>query len=157
MRYRKKLLRKLIIGDDVGESIVDVIKSVTMKTVTEFVAEAWSEIQAITLRRSWQKIIAIDKPHKEAPSPSELQAPNLPSVLEDTLQESSDPLAESTSPEFVTTGSKGYALWRGFRIRIQQQQTEELPRNDVEDAQEFHCLFQELGLNIEQEELSEWL
>ena len=32
-----------------------------------------------------------------------------------------------------------------------------MPRNDVEDAQEFHCLFQELGLNIEQEELSEWL
>ena len=55
MRYRKKLLRNLIIGDDVGESIVDVIKSVTMKTVTEFVAEAWSEIQAITLRRSRQK------------------------------------------------------------------------------------------------------
>ena len=83
------------------------------------------------------EIIAIDKPRKEAPSPSELQAPKLPSVLEDTLQESSDPLAESTSLEFVTTGSKVYALWRGFRIRIQRQQTDELPRNDVENTQVF--------------------
>ena len=50
---QKKVAQKaIIIGDDVGESIVDINKSVTMKTVTEFVAEAWSEIQAITLLRS---------------------------------------------------------------------------------------------------------
>lgn len=159
MRYKKKLLRKLIIGDDLGESIVDIIKSVTMKTVTEFVAEAWREIQPITLRRSWQKIIAMEKP--KAPSASGIQAPTtseLPSVLEDALQEGDEPVTESTSPQFVTTGSKGYALWRGIRIRIQRQQTEELPRSDcVEDAQEFQCLFQELGLNIDLGEISDWL
>lgn len=37
----KKVLRKLINGGDLGKSIVDIIKSVTMKTVIEFVAEVW--------------------------------------------------------------------------------------------------------------------
>ena len=156
MRHKKKLLRKLIIGDDLGESIIDGIKSVTMKTVTE----AWSEIQPVTLRRSWQKIIAIDKPGTKTSASEQLQAPttsDLPPVLEYALQEG-DEHNPSNQPEFVSTGSKGYALWRGLRVRIQAEQTQ-LPRNeeDGEDICEFHCLFHELGLNIGQEELSDWL
>ena len=58
-RYKKKLLRRLIIEDDMGRSVVDFLKGVNMKVVAEMTAEAWSEIKQDTLRKSWQKIIPV--------------------------------------------------------------------------------------------------
>lgn len=52
-----KLIRRLIIEDNVRKSIIEFIKSVNMKTVVEFVAESWNETQPLTLRRSWRKIL----------------------------------------------------------------------------------------------------
>ena len=49
MKYKKKRLRRLIIEDDVGGSIVDFIKSINMKIVVELVAESWSEIYSTTI------------------------------------------------------------------------------------------------------------
>ena len=58
-RYKKKLLRQLIIEDDMGGSVVDFLKGVNTKVVAEMAAEAWSEIKQDTLRKSWQKIIPV--------------------------------------------------------------------------------------------------
>ena len=58
-RYKKKLLRKLLIEDDVGTSIIDFFKSIDMKVVVHMIAESWDEIEASTLRKSWRKIIPI--------------------------------------------------------------------------------------------------
>ena len=58
-RYRKKLLHRLIIADEMGTSIIDFLKTVDMKMVIELVAEAWDEISSSTLRRSWEKIIPL--------------------------------------------------------------------------------------------------
>ena len=55
----RKLLRRLIIEDDMGRSVVDFLKGVNMKVVAEMAAEAWSEIKQDTLRKSWQKIIPV--------------------------------------------------------------------------------------------------
>ena len=41
----KKLLRRLIIEEDIGRSVVDFIKSINMKFVVELVTESWNEIQ----------------------------------------------------------------------------------------------------------------
>ena len=65
----------------------------------------------MTLRQSWQKILAIDKPCMKTSASKQLQAPitsDLPPVLEYALQEGDEhnPLNQ---PEFVSTGSKGYA------------------------------------------------
>ena len=54
-RYRKTLLHRLIIADEMGTSIIDFLKTVDMKMVIELVAEAWDEISSSTLRRSWEK------------------------------------------------------------------------------------------------------
>ena len=43
MKY-KKLLRRLIIEDNVGGSIIDFIKSINMKIVVELIAESWNKI-----------------------------------------------------------------------------------------------------------------
>ena len=51
-RYRKKLLRRLLIEDENCVSIIEFLKSVNMSVVVEVVAESWNEIQASTLRKS---------------------------------------------------------------------------------------------------------
>ena len=53
-RYRKKLLQRLIIADEMETSIIDFLKTVDMKMVIELVAEAWDEISSRTLQRSWK-------------------------------------------------------------------------------------------------------
>ena len=58
-RYKKKLLRRLIIEDDLGSSIVDFIKGVNLRIVVDLVHDAWMEITKDTFRRSWQKILPI--------------------------------------------------------------------------------------------------
>ena len=44
LRYRKKLIQKLLIEDDMGVNIVDFVKSIHMLQVSHLVAEAWEEI-----------------------------------------------------------------------------------------------------------------
>ena len=56
LRYRKKLLRKLLIEDDMGVNIVDFVKSIHMLQVSHLVAEVREEIPQSTFRKSWQKI-----------------------------------------------------------------------------------------------------
>ena len=63
MRYKKKLLRRLIIEDDMGGSVVAFLKSINMKVVAETVAEVWDEAKQDTLRKSWQKIIPLPSSH----------------------------------------------------------------------------------------------
>ncbi len=53
LRYKKKLLRKLLIEDDRGISVIEFLKGVDMKQVSYFVAEAWDEIDS-------EKIMAKD-------------------------------------------------------------------------------------------------
>ena len=55
--YKKKLLRGVIIADDRGESIIDFLKSVNMNKIIQYVSEAWNEVKATTLRKSWNKIL----------------------------------------------------------------------------------------------------
>ena len=62
LRYRRKLLRRLLIEDDRGGSMVDFLKGINMKKVAYLIAEAWNEIQPSTFRKSWQKILSIQSP-----------------------------------------------------------------------------------------------
>ena len=55
--YKKKLLRGVIIADDRGESIINFLKSVNMNKIIQYVSEAWNEVKATTLRKSWNKIL----------------------------------------------------------------------------------------------------
>ena len=47
-RYKKKLLRQVIIADDQGESIIDCIKSVNMSKFIRYISESWDEVSATT-------------------------------------------------------------------------------------------------------------
>ncbi len=58
-RYKKELLQRLIIEDDLGTSIVDFLKGVNLKVVVDLLHLAWTEISKDTLRKSWRKILPI--------------------------------------------------------------------------------------------------
>ena len=58
-RYKKMLLRRLIIQDDRGKSVVEYLKEVNMHVVADLVSKAWSDITNSTLRKSWRKILPI--------------------------------------------------------------------------------------------------
>ena len=60
--YKKKLLRRLLIEDENGVSLIDFPKSLNMKIVTVLIAESWGEIKESTLRKSWRKIMPIQEP-----------------------------------------------------------------------------------------------
>lgn len=127
LRYKKKLIRRLIIEDDVGKSIVEYTKSVTMKTVTKFIGESWSEIQPLTLRRSWRKIIAMPKAPEKTKSTTESgdKTDRILAVLMDAVNEDSVSETDSSAPDFVSPVSKWSFNWQGIRTRIESQQTEE--------------------------------
>ena len=138
--YRNKLIRRLIIEGDVGKSIVEFSEY----EIVEFVAESWSDIQPLTLRRSWQKVIAMDSLPKQTKSVCD----GIPTVLADALQEGDEHDTMSSDPVFVNPSCKGCALWHGIRIR-QEKEKVAADQDDLCDVSEFQCLFQELGLNID--------
>ena len=73
-RYKKKLLRRLLIEDKNGASLINFLglKSVNMKIVTELIAESWGEIKGSTLCKLWRKIMPIQEP-KESENQTEGQ------------------------------------------------------------------------------------
>ena len=58
--YKKNLLRRLLIEDENGVSVISFLKSVHMKVV---VAESWDKIEISTLSKSWRKIISTEQPN----------------------------------------------------------------------------------------------
>ena len=57
-RYKKNILRRLLIEEENGESVVGFLKSLDMKVVADLIAESWDEIEPSTIQKSWRKVIA---------------------------------------------------------------------------------------------------
>lgn len=66
-----KLLRRLVVKDERGVSVVDFLKGINLKLVADLVHESWKEISCTTLQISWQKILP-------RPTPSPPIAPSSP-------------------------------------------------------------------------------
>lgn len=152
-RYKKKLLRKLIVQDDRGVSIKDFLKSVTMKTVSELVAEAWEEIQPSTLRKSWQKILPIRNPPK---LPKEYLSGTLSELFKLACEEDEEPLPPLQKSS-KTAG--GYAFWQGIRVRLglHHDDRTETPPVVPENLDDCQIMFRKLGHEIGEQAISEWL
>ena len=69
-RYKKKILRRLLIEIENDESVVDFLKSVDMK-VADLIAESWDEIEASTIQKSWRKITtsSVQQPDQDRKNP----------------------------------------------------------------------------------------
>ena len=52
-RYRKSLLRKLLLLDQEGDSMIAFVKKVNVKDAIFMTAAAWDDIPSLTLSKSW--------------------------------------------------------------------------------------------------------
>ena len=123
MRYKKKLLRRLIIEDDLGTSIVDFLKGVHMKMVIDLVHEAWMEISKDTLRRSWQKILPITPSSPSSVIKQCLHSPVLADLYDLAVPDDESPVDSSSPPK--PSASCGYGMWKGLRIKISHSDGQE--------------------------------
>ncbi|XP_053969096.1 jerky protein homolog-like [Anastrepha ludens] len=57
--YKKQLLRKLLLADENEEGTLIYHKNINIKDCCYMVADAWSSVKAITLKRAWNKINGI--------------------------------------------------------------------------------------------------
>ena len=53
-RYKKKMLANRLIGENDGVSLLDFFKTLNMHSVGNLVADAWEEVLAETIRKSWK-------------------------------------------------------------------------------------------------------
>ncbi|KAG9348076.1 hypothetical protein JZ751_004101 [Albula glossodonta] len=56
-RYKRDLLRKLSLESDAYKSYTDFCEQLTVKDALYMCAKAWGEISAVSLRRSWRKLL----------------------------------------------------------------------------------------------------
>ena len=56
-RYRKAVLRKLLLEDQDGRSIVDFVKKINIKDVVHTIATAWDDVPALTIVKSWHNLL----------------------------------------------------------------------------------------------------
>ena len=66
-------MRRLLIEDENGVSLINFLKLVNMKVVVDLVAESWDEIEASTLSKSWRKILSIEQPNRQEDVQSSLE------------------------------------------------------------------------------------
>ena len=149
-RYKLKLLRKLVIEDECGVSVVDFLKGINLKIVADLVYESWSETSSSTLRKSWQKILPM----------STSSPPVAPSPPLKELYAMAVPDEEVVSPESPDKNEthRGYGVWQGVKIRIVH--SDDSPTDvvsDIDDELSFQSLFKELSVNIESAKIMEWL
>lgn len=57
--YRRQLLRKLLVEGEDEEGVLANHKKLNLKDCAYMVAEAWSLVKAVTLRRAWNKLKGI--------------------------------------------------------------------------------------------------
>ena len=58
-RYHMLLLQNLLLEDQEGKSIIQLVKQINMKDVVYMTAAAWDDIPPLTLARFWNKLLRI--------------------------------------------------------------------------------------------------
>lgn len=55
------MLQKLLLQDQEAKSVIEGVKDIKIKDVVYMCADAWDNIPAETLTRSWNKLLASEK------------------------------------------------------------------------------------------------
>lgn len=72
--YRKQLLRKLLVEGEDEEGVLVNHKKLNLKDCAYMVAEAWSLVKAVTLRRAWNKLKGISTDEEKEKEKKEKEA-----------------------------------------------------------------------------------
>lgn len=90
-RYRRKLLSSLILAMDEGHELLAKLKQIDLLDVIGWISQCWSELEPITLVRSWRKLL--DHSGNEFDPQEESESSDLVSVMkqipgcEDSVEE----------------------------------------------------------------------
>ncbi|KRY52846.1 Tigger transposable element-derived protein 2 [Trichinella britovi] len=60
-RYRKQLLRKIVLSEADGGDLVSQLKSISLKDCCYMIAQAWDSISGHTLGASWKKLLGYNE------------------------------------------------------------------------------------------------
>lgn len=154
--YKKKLLRGALIADDRGDSIIDFIKAINMSTIVRDVAEAWDEVTATNLRRSWRKILPIPKPPKsDCTLASVLAWEGMDKEVFELLSKVRYDAPSEDIAETAVVGRCSRAFYfRGIRMKLAHDK-KTMPTDET--LPEFQSMFAELGFDLSQQEIVEWV
>ena len=137
-RYRRSVLQKILLEDEAGQFVIQCIKNIDIKDVVYMSAAAWDDIPALTLTRSWNKLLA-----RETVAESDQQPEDM---IVDTHEESIEALAKKIDPslsdEDITNWMQQDSSDPGYQLmsddEIIQQVTDPSPEEgaDMDDDED---------------------
>ena len=130
--YRKSLLRKLLMADAEGLSMVAFVKTINIKDVVYMIADAWENLLASTLSKSWLNILGSSC--MLSPE-SEPETSNQDESCESLLQQVDDTLTPEEVEDWlnVDLNDPGYQLATDDEIIQQVSQCTPTETSDTED------------------------
>ena len=78
--YQKSLLRKLLLLDEEGHSMVSFVKTINIKDAVYMSATAWDQVKYLTLAKSWLKLLGNSLP-TNPDSPQQDEEPTCEDLL----------------------------------------------------------------------------
>ena len=164
LRYKKKLLRKLLIEDDRGISVVEFLKGVDMKKVSYLVAEAWDEIDPSTLRKSWRKILPLSgitqKEILSITASHSHQSTVVSRILGPLFEEANlnDDFFTLKSVAVPETKTYSYGYSQGIRFRPKFVPTlSTITSEEQSSEQEFQGVLKQIRYQLSETEIRTWL
>ena len=135
-RYRRLMLQKLLLQDQAGQSVIEGLKNINIKDVVYMSAAAWDDIPALTLTRSWNKLLASDKITESDKQPEN----------DDSQEQSVESLAKELDPNLSDedianwikedSNDPGYQLFTDKEIIQQVVSPSAVEDRDMEDDED---------------------
>lgn len=133
--YKRDLLRKLLLLDEEGHSMVTYVKTINMKDVVYTSAASWEKITPLTLSKSWLKLLG--EGHSTESDPPEQESSDDPSC-EELAQMLDADLTETDIQEWTEADSNdpGHQLYTDEEIISQVTGSEELCSEEEDEGEE---------------------
>ena len=144
-RYKRKLLQKLVLEDEHGTSVIDFLKTIDMKVVSDMISKAWNELDASTLNKSWRKIIPSSD---ESPADASRDEVSVDTVELADFTIMLESLGYQVAEADVSEWLYGDVNTPAFQLFTDEEICEEVMREEspvVEDEEEIEQIEQEVS------------
>ena len=139
-RYRKSLLRKLLMADDENQSMIAFVKSLNIKDVIYMIGNAWEDVPSTTVCKSWFKLLHGDDSVPDETEPSSIDKSSEESC-EDILHQLDDSLTSEDISNWMSVDQDdpGYQYATDEEI-VQQVLGSALEDSDDENEMTATCI-----------------
>ena len=126
-RYRKSLLRKLLLLDQEGDSMIDFVKKINVKDAIYMTADAWDDIPSLTLSKSWLKLLGTGHRITETSDDN---------AEEQTCEELAKQLDNNLSDSDISDWIGADNCDPGYQVLTDQDIVEQVTRTDTQPSTE---------------------